>query len=96
MLIVADAGVFCVCEQRQSVEHQVDKRHERGNSLNWIRCSWEGSFHACEGGFRQRRHDDTRAGGLLLIFKEKCQETSERDTANKRSLELCASIVLVF
>ncbi len=25
-----------------------------------------------------------------------CQETSERDTANKRSLELCASIVLIF
>ena len=78
------------------VEHQVYKRHEHGNSLNWVRCSWEGSFHACEGGFRQRRHDDTGAGGLLLIFKENCQETSERDTANKRSLELCASIVLVF
>jgi hypothetical protein len=25
-----------------------------------------------------------------------CQETSRRDTANKRSLELCASIVLIF
>ena len=25
-----------------------------------------------------------------------CQETSERDTANKHSLELCASIVLKF
>jgi hypothetical protein len=25
-----------------------------------------------------------------------CQETSERDTANKRSLELCASILLTF
>ena len=38
----------------------------------------------------------TGAGGVLLLFIENCQETSERDTANKRSLELCASIVLVF
>ena len=47
----------------------------------------EGGFHACGGGFRQRGHGDTGAGGLLLPFKENCQETSERDTANKRSLE---------
>jgi hypothetical protein len=45
-------------------------------------CSREGGFHACEGGFRQCRHDDTGAGGLLLNFVENCQETSERDTAN--------------
>jgi hypothetical protein len=30
------------------------------------------------------------------IFVENCQETSTRDTANKCSLELCASIVHVF
>jgi len=78
------------------MEHQVDKRREHGNSLNRVRCSWEGSFHACEGDFCQCRHDDTGAGGVLLLFVENCQETSERDTANKGSLELCASIVLVF
>jgi hypothetical protein len=78
------------------VEHQVDKRRERGNSLNWVRCSWEGSFHACERDFRQCRDDDTGVVGVLLLFVENCQETSERDTANKRSLELCVSIVLVF
>ena len=33
-------------------------------------------------------------GGVLFV--ENCQETSRRDTANKRSLELCASIVLIF
>jgi hypothetical protein len=27
---------------------------------------------------------------------QNCQETSTRDTANKRSLQLCASIVLLF
>ncbi len=32
-------------------------------------------------------------GGIIL---ENCQETSRRDTANKGSLELCASIVLIF
>ena len=32
----------------------------------------------------------------INVFVENCQETSERDTANKHSLELCASIVLVF
>ncbi len=32
----------------------------------------------------------------LKKINDKCQETSIRDTANKRSLELCASIVLVF
>ena len=47
-----------------------------------------GRCGACEGGFRQRRHDDTGVGVSILIFKENCQETSERDTANKRSLEL--------
>ncbi len=40
--------------------------------------------------------DDTGAGWVLLLFVENCQETSERDTANKRSLKLCASIMLVF
>ena len=35
-------------------------------------------------------------GGGDVIFKENCQETSRRDTAHKCSLELCASIVLVF
>ena len=35
-------------------------------------------------------------GGGDVIFKENCQETSRRDTANKHSLELCASIVLIF
>ena len=35
-------------------------------------------------------------GGGEVIFKENCQETSRRDTANKHSLELCASIVLIF
>ena len=37
-----------------------------------------------------------RGGGDVIIFVENCQETSRRDTANKRSLELCASIVLIF
>ena len=78
------------------VEHQVDERRERGNTLDWVRCSREGGFHAYEGGFRQCRHDDAGAGGLLLNYLENCQETSERDTANKCSLELCASIVLIF
>jgi hypothetical protein len=32
-------------------------------------------------------------GGLLFV--ESCQETSTRDTSNKHSLELCASIVNV-
>ena len=70
------------------VEHQDDKRRDRGNSLNRVWCSWEGNFHACEGDFLQCRHDDTRAGKVLLLFVENCQETSERDKANKRSLEL--------
>jgi hypothetical protein len=74
------------------VEHQVDKRLEHGHSLDPVWCSWEGSFHACEGGVSG--HGDTRAGGLLLLFLENYQETSKRDTANKHSLELCASIVL--
>ena len=39
-------------------------------------------------------HRDRGGGGV--IFKENCQETSRRDTANKCSLELCASIVLIF
>jgi hypothetical protein len=42
-----------------------------------------------------RCHQD-RGGGDVIIFVENCQETSRRDTANKRSLELCASIVLIF
>jgi len=58
-------------------------------SIRWIREPSVG-----EGDFRQCRHDDTGAGGVLLLFVENCQETS--DTANKHSLELCASIVLVF
>ena len=82
------------------MEHQVDERRERWNSLDGVRCSWEGSFHACEGDFRQCRHDDTVSPGPgwgdVIIFVENCQETSRRDTANKRSLELCASIVLIF
>jgi hypothetical protein len=32
---------------------------------------------------------------LIYLFVENCQETSTRDTANKRSRELCAPIVLV-
>jgi hypothetical protein len=65
--------------------------------IPWIRSGAAGkAAFMREGGFRQCRHDDTGAGGLLLIFVENCQETSERDTANKRSLELCTSIVLVF
>jgi hypothetical protein len=35
--------------------------------------------------------------GVFTATQESvCQETAERDTANKRSLELCASIVLIF
>ncbi len=34
--------------------------------------------------------------GLRQLGVEECQETAERDTANKRSLEFCASIVLIF
>ena len=63
---------------------------------------WMGSGAAGKAAFMlvreislQCRHDDTGAGGVLLLFVENCQETSERDTANKRSLEFCASIVLV-
>jgi hypothetical protein len=41
-----------------------------------------------------RCHRDRGGGGV--IFKENCQETSRRDTTNKRSLDLCASIVLIF
>jgi hypothetical protein len=26
------------------VEHQVDKRHELGNSLDWVRCSGKTAF----------------------------------------------------
>jgi len=26
------------------VEHQVDKRRKRGNSLNRVRCSWKAAF----------------------------------------------------
>jgi hypothetical protein len=33
---------------------------------------------------------------ILPRTSTRCQETSTRDTANKRSLELCASIVLLF
>ncbi len=33
---------------------------------------------------------------IELLDVDDCQETSTRDTANKRSLELCASIVLLF
>ena len=50
------------------VEHQVDKRCELGNSLDRVRCSWEGSFHACKGGFCQRGHDDAQAGDVTIIF----------------------------
>ncbi len=32
----------------------------------------------------------------VLLFVENCQEISTRDTANKRSLELCVSIAHVF
>ncbi len=40
------------------MEHQVDKRREHWNSMDWFRCSWEGSFHAGEGGFGQGRHGE--------------------------------------
>ncbi len=45
------------------VKHQVDKWRERGNSLDWVRCSGEGCLHASEGGFRQTRHGDIEEGG---------------------------------
>ena len=40
---------------------------------------------------------ETETGLSALVEMETgCQETSRRDTANKRSLDLCASIVLIF
>ncbi len=43
-----------------------------------------------------KNHVAFHSGGYRLRAVENCQETSRRDTANKRSLELCASIVLIF
>ena len=61
-------GCLLCLQTLTDMEHQVDKRCKRGNSLDWVRCSWEGSFHACEGGFRQCRHgDSTGTGGLCVL-----------------------------
>jgi hypothetical protein len=70
------------------VEHQVDERHESGNSL---KAAFMLVREVSAVADMVRRGWDT-----ILIFVENCQETSERDTANKHSLELCASIVLIF
>jgi hypothetical protein len=75
------------------VEHQVDKWLKCRNSLDWVRCSWEGSLHASEGDFCQTKLGDIWEGGLII-----CRELSRdstRYTANKHSLELCASTVHV-
>ena len=43
-----------------------------------------------------RCHRDRGGGDDILFVVVNCQENSRRDTANKCSLELCASIVLIF
>jgi hypothetical protein len=100
MFIVAEAGVFCVCEQQQmwSIRSMSDAS---------VGIPWMGSGAAGKAAFMLVReisvsadmliqcHWD-RGGGDVIIFVENCQETSRRDTANKRFLELCASIVLIF
>ncbi len=70
------------------MEHQVDERHESGTSL---KAAFMLVREVSAVADMVRRGWDT-----ILIFVENCQETSERDTANKYSLELCASIVLIF
>ena len=55
-------------------------------------CLVLGGNYLCDG--RQRRRNVKR-GEALPQARANCQETSRRDTANKRSLELCASIVLI-
>jgi hypothetical protein len=99
MFIVAEAGVFCVCEQRQMLSI-------RSMSDASVGIPWMGSGAAGKAAFMLVREISVSAdmmicchrdrGGGDVIFVENCQETSRRDTANKRSLELCASIVLIF
>ncbi len=40
------------------VHHQVDNGCKSQNSMDWCRCSGEGSFHTGEGGFHQSRHGE--------------------------------------
>jgi hypothetical protein len=41
-----------------TLEHQVNEGREHWNSMDWFRCSWEGSFHAVEAGFHQGRYGE--------------------------------------
>jgi hypothetical protein len=98
MFIVAEAGVFCVCKQQQL--YSIRSIRDASVGIPWI-----GSSAAGNAAFMLVREVPVvvdmmicqdRGEGGEVIFKENCQETSRRDTANKRSLELCASIVLIF
>ncbi len=61
-----------------------------------MRRQRQGTDGCCNEGRDVRPHvvpgDDLDCPAIRVA----CQETSERDTANKHSLELCASIVLIF
>jgi len=65
---------------RDDITHLI---HHEGSSLPPIRpCN-------------RANGSDTKTHWTLEELHHACQETSRRDTANKRSLELCASIVLI-
>ena len=52
--------------------------------------------HSAGASRMRARHLKEWLQGAKLEENPDCQETSRRDTANKCSLELCSSIVLIF
>ena len=97
MIIVAEAGVFCVCEHRQiwSIRSIRDAS---------VEIPWIGSGAAGKTAFILVREVSAVAdmvmkpgqGGGVLYSKRTVKRPHRERYSYKRSLELCASIVLTF